>query len=615
MEKDVFSYLDKDYRYLNNYIKKVNGSLFTSPQNAIINGRTFVESLTQEIAKLEGHGLLNMITQTERLSKLKDEETFDNNIEMLFNEVRILGNKAVRASAEEDLEAALKIHKNIYEITCWFVETYVDYKFETTPYKNFIPSVSEDSEASSKMTSSLMEKIKNYTAEDEEKNKSDDEEDKDSDEKEVSLDEKEESEDIFEDIIIESIINDRKLDEKCLVKELTRLKQSLKEDEDVIGEFSPFKRYMHVERDDQKKVEELIFKANDSANAQLILVCGSAGDEKAHIISYVNYNYPDIMKNYTLHNDITESLRPNKISMDTLNEVLDSFSDEKIKNNNKKLILAINIATLSNFIDSKYGERFLILKKYVQDKNILESSVEEFAFDDDSSVQFINLMDYPIFTLNNGKVNSEYIKSLINRITNSSENNIFYSSYKRNCSECSNCNCCPVKANYELLSNENIQDNIIDILARCIKNKIVISTRVLLKFMYELIVPISYIDVDSILLKKDILNLNELDYMRSLMPNIIFNNKELSKLAKALNKLDPIIDKNKKTGDFIIEFNNAKDVLPYFKEYIDYPKGYIKKLKKKDFKETEDESIRRELLKLFIRSYSVCGNGKEIKTT
>jgi len=424
-----------------------------------------------------------------------------------------------------------------------------------------------------------------------------------------NVDKKEESEDVYEDLIIESIIN-TELDKKCLIQELSRLKESSKEAVEGLGEFTPFKRYMHIEREAQKELQDLIFKANESNKAQLILVCGSVGDGKSHIISYFNNNYPDVMKNFTLHNDATESLEPNKTSMDTLNEVLDSFSDKKIEESNEKFILAINLGTLNNFIDSKYGDRFSILKNYVQDKKILETSIESSTFDENSSFQFVNFSDYHIFTLKDGKVYSKYIESLITKIVDSSEYNIFYKSYKKHCTECSNCNCCPIKANYELLSNEKVQEAIVELLVQCIiKKKIIISTRALLNFMYELIVPRSYIDVNSPIFKKDIYKLNNLNYIKSLMPNIIFNHKELSFIFEALNSLDPLNVRNQKVDDFIIEFNNSTDILPYFKQYIDYPKGYIDKVNKIDFEETEDKKIRLELLKLFIRSYYICGKG------
>lgn len=606
MERDVFSYLDNNYRYLNNYIRDFNKALFTSPHSAIIKGRTFVEYLTQEVSNLERHGLLNLITQAERLRKLEDDGVLEGEIDKLFHIVRMIGNKAAHTDIEGELEAALNIHKNIYKITCWFVENYIDYNFEAASYKSPMPSESKDIHINAEMISDLikkMETMEKTISKTQVVDKNDEEIDEI-----LNIDGKDESEEIFEDIIIEDIIDNKELDKKCLIQELSRLKESSKEAVEGLGEFTPFKRYMHIEREAQKELEDLILKANTSNSAQLILVCGSVGDGKSHIISYFNNKHLDIMKNFTLHNDATESLEPNKTSMDTLNEVLDNFSDEKIEESNEKFILAINLGTLNNFIDSQYRERFSVLKKYVQDKKILETSIDESSFDENSSFQFVNFSDYNIFTLKDGQVNSSYIESLITKITDSSELNIFYNSYKRNCTECSNCGCCPIKANYELLSNGMVQKAIVDLLVQCIiKNKIIISTRALINFMYELIVPRSYIDVNSPIFKNHIYKLNNLDYIKSLMPNIIFNHKELSFIFEALNSLDPLNVRNKKVDDFIIEFNNSASILSYFKEYIDYPKGYIDKINEINFEETEDRNIRYELLKLFIRSYYVCG--------
>lgn len=609
MERDVFSYLEKDYRYLNNYIRDINDSLFTSPHSAIIKGRTFVENLTQEVAKLETYGLLNTLTQLERLRKLENEGVLNGEISELLHNVRLIGNKAAHTDLEGDLEAALNIHKNIYKITCWFVGTYIDYKFEAEPYRSPMPSINNKSDMNAEMLSTLMDKMESLIA------KTKESENSDINNKEASSIEKnniKEAEDVFEDLLIESIIDNSEIDKKCLVQELSRLKESSKEAVEGLGEFTPFKRYMHIERDAQKGLEELIIKADESNKAQLILVCGSVGDGKSHMISYLNNSkeYSNIMRNFTLHNDATESLEPNKTSMDTLNEVLDDFSDEKIEKSDRKFILAINLGTLNNFIDSQYGTRFSILKKFVQDKKILENSVEDSSFNRNSSFQYVNFSDYHIYTLKDGKVHSDYVKSLIKRITDSSEHNIFYSSYKRNCSQCTNKDCCPIKSNYELLGKDNVQDSIVELLVQSIiKNKIIISTRALLNFMYELMIPISYIDVNSPTFKNKISKLNNHEYIKSLMPNLIFNHKELSFIFEALNSLDPLNIRNEKVDDFIIEFNNSIDIMTYFKDYIDYPIGYMDKLSDIDFSETVDRKIVYELLRLFIRSYYVCGIG------
>lgn len=613
MEKDVFSYLEKDYRYLNNYIKDINGALFTAPHTAIIKGRTFVENLTQEVAKLEGYGLLSNITQVERLRKLEFEGVFSGGIEALFHEVRVIGNKAAHSNVEGELEAALKIHRSIHKITCWFVETYLDHNFETLPYKSPTPSSDKSSQIDLESITEIIKKtMENFI--DNKSQSINQESNESSSEIASSVEEnKEDIDDAFTGLLAESIFSDEP-DKKCLVQELSKLKESSKEAVEGLNEFTPFKKYMHIVRDAQSGLKELINKANNSDKAQLILVCGSVGDGKSHIISFFNNRYPDVMSNFVLHNDATESLEPNKTSMDTLNDVLDEFSDEKIDSSKQKFILAINLGTLNNFIDSKYGERFTKLKKFVQDKKILENSIEDSSFDDDNSFQFVNFSDYHIFTLKDGKVHSDYVKSLIQRITRSyeielQERNIFYSSYKKHCSECENKKYCPIKANYELLSKDNVEDSIVELLVQCIvKDKIIISTRALLNFIYELIVPRSYVDVNSPTFKNKIRNLKPQEYIKALMPNIIFDHKELSFIFEALNNIDPLNVRNENVDDFIIDFNNVTNLLDYFKEYIDFPKGFLGKLSETELNESEAKNkIRYELLKLFIRSYYMCG--------
>ena len=398
------------------------------------------------------------------------------------------------------------------------------------------------------------------------------------------------------------------VNKECLVQELSKLKQSSKEAVEGLNSFSNFKKYMHITRDAQNELEELIMKAKDKNSAQLILVCGSVGDGKSHIISYFKDKYPDIIEKFILHNDATESLEPNKTSMDTLNDVLDSFSDENINKSNQKFILAINLGTLSNFIDSNYGKRFTTLRKYVKEKKILETNILNNRFDDKSYIQFINFSDYHLFTIKDGKVESKYIKYLIKKITDSSEINPFYNSYKKNCNKCKNKNKCPISANYELLSIDLVQNAIVDLLVQCIiKNKIIISTRALLNFMYELIIARSYIDVNSPMFKENIYRLKSEAYIKSLTPNIIFDHKELSFIFEALNSLDPLNVRSKNVDDFIIKFNNSVELTMFFEKYIDYPKEYIEKINDVNFESQEGNIIKKEVLKLFIRSYYLCG--------
>lgn len=604
MKKNVFDYLENDYEYLNSYIVEINKNLFITPYTSIVKGRLFAEKLSQEISKLEGLGSLEELTQVDRLRKLKIEDDISNEVYNLFHTIRRIGNSAVHEGVEGELSEALNIHRCIYKLTGWFVEVYLDHNFVLPPYKE--PKQKSDLDAG--IVKSLFSKFNKVIDSINNKN------DKNYIEEVVNnvtiYKPKEETfkKESLENVNIkdEEIINGR--NRICLIDELSRLKQSSKEAVEGLNKFSDFKKYMHVERDVQRKLEDLIIKSSESDKSQLILVCGSVGDGKSHIISYFKNKYPDVISNFKLHNDATESLEPNKTSMDTLNSVLDDFSDEKIEKSKSKLILAINLGTLNNFIDSKYKERFSKLKEFVEENKILEQTIVDNNFDENNNIQYVNFCDYHPYTLKDGKAKSEYIKKLIGKLVDKSELNCFYISYKENCTKCINNSKCPIKANYELLSNEKVQDSIIELIIQVIiKNKTIISTRSLLNFLHDMLISRTYIDINSPTFKQKINTLKNEDYIKSLMPNILFSYKKLS-IFEGLNKIDPLKIRNEEVDDFIIKFNNSVDLIDLFNEYIDYPKGYLGPIEELDVTDKQViNKIKLDLLKLFIRSYLLCG--------
>lgn len=582
MKREICKYLEQNYRYLIRYIDKVDEEIFVEPIEAMKAGRKYAEYLVKEIAKNTGNKVGFDSSQFEILKSLDDAGVFPSAIVQDFHEIRQTESK-IYSNISQQLKDALNVHKDIYQVTCWFIKNYIN--------KNFVEEEYRRLDLPENVTYEIKEAYKSIEENDSIKDKN--------------------SEDVGEALIglmLQDIFSD-KPEKKCLVEQLECLKESSKEAVENLNTFSDFKMYMHVEREAQRVLDDLIKNANSSNKAQLLLVCGSVGDGKSHIISYFKHKYKDsgIMDQFRLHNDATESFEPNKTSIETLNEILDNFSDEKIDTSNEKFILAINLGTLNNFIDSPYGSRYTKLRQFVMDKKILETSIEDCSFDENSNFQFVNFSDYHLFTLKNGKVNSDYIKSIIQKVTKFENGNYFYNSYKHNCLKCQNKDCCPIKANYKLLSKENVQDAVIDLLVQCIvKNKIIISTRALLNFVYELIIPRN-IDANSELLKNKIAGMQENDYVSSLMPNTIFDHKELSFIFEALNSIDPLNVRNEKIDDFIIDFNNENNLMKYFKEYVDYPENYLGKVENMDIANTQNDSIRFELLKLFIRSYYMCG--------
>lgn len=598
MGNNIFCYLENDYPDLYSLAIDIDQLVFSAPHTVVVKSRVFIEVLSKEIAKLEDlHDLIDL-NLAQRLYQLKFHNVLDAEYDKYFNDTRKIGNQAAHEEIENEIISALLVHKNIYKITGWFIENYIDFKFVTPIYKNPRPLQHGEQQANPTFFKELMEKMESLINR----------------KKDTTIRTLNENVEIKEDVKIQiatkEIVHSYAKSE-CLVDELSKLKESSREAVEGLNEFTSFKQYMHIDRNAQKELEQIILAANNQENSQLILVCGSVGDGKSHIISYFKNRYPEIIKNFTLYNDATESLEPNKTSMDTLNDLLDNFSDEKIQTSTQKVILAINLGTLNNFIDSNYGKRFTILKNFVSEKKILEKSIADNKFDSQQNIQYVNFSDYSLYTLKDEKVESEYIKTLIKKITDKSELNIFYQSYQTNCMKCKNINKCPIKANYELLSEEKTQSKLIDLLVQAIiKKKIIISTRALLNFMYDILIPRSSIDIHSPMFKDDISKLKINEYTNALTPNIIFDHEELSFIFKALNTLDPLNIRNKEVDDFIIKFNNSNNLIDFFDQYIDYPKNYISPLVNINNEEKIDKKIRKELLKLFIRSYYLCGKGE-----
>lgn len=73
------------------------------------------------------------------------------------------------------------------------------------------------------------------------------------------------------------------------------------------------KKYIHIVRDVELNLRDIIEKTNDSGKKTLVLVCGSAGDGKSHLLSIMKDS--NLLENYSLHNDATESFIPTKSSI------------------------------------------------------------------------------------------------------------------------------------------------------------------------------------------------------------------------------------------------------------------------------------------------------------
>lgn len=193
------------------------------------------------------------------------------------------------------------------------------------------------------------------------------------------------------------------------VNELNRLRKSSNDSIDNIESFDPFKVYMHVTRTAEEDLKNILRRVNASGKKNLILLCGSAGDGKSHLLSYLkNSDEENLLEGYTIYNDATESNSPSKTAIETLNELLDSFKDVNIELPGKNIILAINLGVLSNFIESEYGEAYWNLKAYVEKSNILTSKVNDNGYDSRSHFQHVSFSDYHMYSLTENGVHISF---------------------------------------------------------------------------------------------------------------------------------------------------------------------------------------------------------------
>ena len=114
--------------------------------------------------------------------------------------------------------------------------------------------------------------------------------------------------------------------------------------------FTEWDEYMHVDRPIEKKLYEKM-DSIDVAGGGIVLLVGSAGDGKSHLLSRIR-QMSDWGDN-SFYNDATASSSPKKTAIDTLKEALADFKDANLYNTKNRLVLAINLGKLNALIDDE----------------------------------------------------------------------------------------------------------------------------------------------------------------------------------------------------------------------------------------------------------------------
>lgn len=353
------------------------------------------------------------------------------------------------------------------------------------------------------------------------------------------------------------------------VSKLYWLRKSSAEAVDDTESCSDFKKYLHVTRPIEEKLKGLLRQVNESNKKRLILLCGNAGDGKSHLISYLRFaDKEHLLEGYNLYNDATASDAPQLTSAETLAERLNAFSDSHLDTQDGfKMILAINLGTLSNFIESEEGKKYSKLRQFVENNKILETNTE-WQFDDNSVFQYVSFCDYQIFTLESDGINTDYMEELFNRVFINDERNPFTNAYSF-CETCSLRKFCPVKHNFEFLQNKHIQLAIIErVVETSIKDKVIVSTRELLNLIYDIIVHPSFEKTSYQSSITDSLNAirNYINYTTPMLLNEYIN---ISPLIDTIRMHDVLKSRYDELDRSAIHFHTLESISKEFSSVMD----------------------------------------------
>ena len=351
------------------------------------------------------------------------------------------------------------------------------------------------------------------------------------------------------------------------INKINSLKESSR-DAIIDGEvysLNDLKEYLHIERKIESKLLNIIKEASQVDKAQLILVCGNVGDGKSHILSYINEKIPNDFK---IHNDATESFNPDESFLDTLDKLLTNFKDEKLGTNKDKIILAINLGTLNNFLESKESE-YKKLYNYIHKRGILDSDdIQEDKFSQSSHFQYVNFSDYQLYELTKEGPVSIMLSSLFDRIFEDSNSNPFYKSYLK-FEKLIGSVLCPIVYNWHFLSEKTNRETVVQLILKAIiKSKEIVSLRVILNFIYDIIIPLPFQIDEFSKLEQVLKKLDKKEFVDNILPNYLFEHPELSKLFLKIQNEDPCNYRTEDSDDNIIRIINANDVEIFIKEMV-----------------------------------------------
>lgn len=351
------------------------------------------------------------------------------------------------------------------------------------------------------------------------------------------------------------------------IEELSKLRKLSLESVENIASFTSFKKYLHVVRPVEEELRLLLKRVNEENKKCLVLLCGSAGDGKSHLMSYLRHADPEgLLDSFEVYNDATESSAPTLTSIDTLSEKLAPFNDTNaVIDDGYKMILAINLGTLNNFIESEKGKAFSNLKKYVEANEIFSSYTQQYTYKENSVFQHISFADYQVFTLKKDGVGTDFLETLIEKVFLPVDENPFYQAYNNN-DNCSLCQRCPVRHNYEFLSQPEHQNTLIrKIVETVIKDKAIVSTREILNLLYDIMVHPEF-DFSTMCATATSEVKYITKYIQNTTPMLLYEFNDISPLINSMRQHDLLKERQEEMDVTTTRFHSLENIYETFSE-------------------------------------------------
>ena len=544
---NTLSFLEDYDQSLNKLAEEIEYFIYEDPNSSATKMRIFIERIIKKIIKIEKFDSYKYdgLSLFDKTNAL-NRKYLEDDIAEKFHEIRKLGNKASHDNSVRT-EEALDKHREIYDLAVWFIETLHDPFFEEPPYS----------------------KPKR----------------------------KDEVYDIH-----------KKQNGSHLLYQLNRLSKS--SSEAVIGpeEFNDFKKYLHVDTQIKEEFDSILTKINNNSKKKLVLLCGSVGDGKSHLISYTNNYNKSLLEDFYIHNDATASFNPKETEIDTLYNLLEPYKDQNIDSANENILLAINLGVLNKFLDEDNNNKvdeFNTLKNFIEDSQLFKENKSTLNIESDY-FEIINFTDYFPFVLKEEGPKSTIMEKLLLKITKENDNNPFHLAFNKDKDKNE---LFTVLNNYTVLKNKNFTKRFINLIIKVIvEEKLLLSIRDLLDLIFSIIVPPNYnrdnvihkTDSEKIFLEGDIIN-----KLNNNIVNLIFDYPNRSEFLKGLSRNDPF-NLNKEVLDKkILSLSNSKSVYKFFEENIDIDIDLLKLeyLKDLDSFKKLNPKLQVLLIKTYIRLF------------